>query len=54
MVYLSVGCSACAYRAASQLGDNYSPIVGPGLPPGDTVSSYIERVSMVQADVLVA
>jgi len=37
-----VGCLHC--RAASQLGDNYSPIDGPGLAPGSTVSSYLESV----------
>lgn len=30
--------------AASQLGDNFSPIKGPGLAPGSTVSSYLENV----------
>lgn len=33
-------------RAASQLGDNFSPIYGPGLPAGSTVSSYIEQVGV--------
>jgi hypothetical protein len=27
---------------ASQLGDNHTPLVGPGLQPGTTVSSYLE------------
>jgi hypothetical protein len=36
----------CCRRAASQLGDNYSPIKGPGLAPGSTVSSYLENVSI--------
>jgi hypothetical protein len=42
-------CVCCALyswlcRAASQLGDNYSLIKGPGLAPGSTVSSYLEAV----------
>lgn len=40
------------HRAASQLGDNYTPISGPGLPPGSTVSSYLEHVSDSCAAVL--
>ncbi|WIA20601.1 hypothetical protein OEZ85_004985 [Tetradesmus obliquus] len=29
---------------ASQLGDNHTPLVGPGLPAGTTVSSYLKAV----------
>jgi hypothetical protein len=29
---------------ASQLGDNHSPLVGPGLPADTTVSSYLKAV----------
>lgn len=43
---LCVLCATCSWlcRAASQLGDNYSLIKGPGLAAGSTVSSYLESV----------